>query len=269
MKTYIKDFSAISIACVKEQDGALEQALKNNLVFRNVSEAVTLPKAKKKEMRVLSVEEQNKFMKVILNDRMGPLFMLDLSTGMRRGELLGLRWSDVDLKEGIIKVSQVLQRVKTFEGTGPKTKIVLDTPKSEKGKRSIPLLDEIVLILKEHRKCQAQYLRKLGWDDIKIQEQTTKGLVFINELGGHIEPRNLSRKFYELIDAAGVKKTNLHALRHTFANRGLENGIDLKVMQELLGHAQFSLTADTYTHVMPEQKKEAINKLKGVFKTVN
>ena len=89
--------------------------------------------------------------------------------------------------------------------------------------------------------------------------------VFTNEQGESLDSRYITKRFHSLISAAGIEKANIHCLRHSFATRGLENGIELKVMQELLGHSSIALTGDTYSHVLPEKKKEAINKLKGVF----
>lgn len=247
---------------------ALEQAMRNNLIVRNVSEATTLPKQEKKEMRVLTVEEQNKFLKVLSGDKLGILFKLDLASGMRRGELLGLNWKDVDLKEGVIRVTRSLSRTKVNfdkESKENKTAIVIQKPKTKKGERSIPLFSSIVSDLKEHKATEKDKLKDLGWDDIKIKQHFKDGLVFTNELGGHIEPRNLTRKFYKLIDATKIPSTNFHALRHSFATRLLEMNESPKVVQEILGHSSITLTLDTYSHVMPELKKAAVDKLSGLF----
>lgn len=249
---------------------ALDQALKNNLVVRNVSEATTLPKQEKKEMRVLTPEEQSRFLSVLSKDKAGIIFKLDLATGLRRGELLALKWKDLDLKEGILRVNGSLSRTKVnFDSktAGKKTAIIIQEPKTKKGKRTIPLFGSIVADLKEHKAAEKEKLISLGWDDIKIKQHFKDGFVFTNELGGHIEPRNLTRKFYSLVKAAGIPKTNLHALRHSLATRLLEMSISPKVVQEILGHSTITLTLDTYSHVMPELKKEAVDKLSSIFNT--
>lgn len=246
---------------------ALEQAIMNNLIVRNVTDATKLPKQDDKEMRVLTQDEQKKFMDTLTNERLKALFILDLAAGLRRGELLGLRWCDVDLKEGFIDIKQTLSRIKTNfdeESTEKKTEIIIQKPKTKKGERGIPLLANIVTMLKEHKKRQVDDLKLLGWNEVKIKEQTTKGLVFISELGGHIEPRNLTRKFYKLIKASGIDKANFHSLRHTFATRGVESGIDIKVMQDLLGHEDISTTS-RYTHSLMEAKRISIDKMSGLF----
>lgn len=240
--------------------GALEQALKNGLVTRNVSEAVTLPKQEKKEIRVLTKSEQNELIDTLKNDRLGALFMLSLATGLRCAELLGLRWEDVNLKEGYLEVKQILHRVKNFDpNADKKTKVVIETPKSKKSRRVVPLLKDVVKMLETHKKRQLAEKLKAGdmYQDI--------GYVFTNQLGAHLDARKVSERFYMLLDKSGIEKTGIHCLRHSFATRGLEQGIELKVMQELLGHSTFTLTADTYSHVLPEKKKESMNKLKGVF----
>lgn len=247
---------------------ALEQAIKNDLIIKNVTKATTLPKKVKKEPRVLTPEEQNKFMEAIKGDRMEAAFILDLFTGLRRGELLGLKWADIDFKNKVIKIRQTLCRVKNFDdGAENKTKLVFDTPKTEKGKRVIPLLDEVVNALKTHKNRQGAEKLKAGGltKDGGLYEDN--GLVFCTQIGTPLDPRKFTDIFHAVVEKAGIGETNLHALRHTFATRGLENGIELKVMQELMGHSSITLTADIYSHVLLDKNREAINKLQPLFQT--
>ncbi|MBB6218224.1 integrase [Anaerosolibacter carboniphilus] len=239
-------------------NGALKQALKNNLVVRNVCEAVNVPKKDdKKEIKVLTIDSQKKFLDAIKGHRLEAAFMLNISTGVRVGELLGLTWPNVDFDENTIRITQTVSRVKN-SATG-KSSLQFSTPKTEKSKRTIPLLPQAVELLKKHKELQDE-------QKAEIEEgYAPHNLVFCTELGNPIDPKNYSRSFNAILKAAAIDHINLHALRHTFATRGLENGIELKVMQELLGHSSIMLTADTYSHVLPDKKRKAIDKLKNIF----
>jgi integrase len=160
---------------------ALEQAMRNNLVVRNVTEATTLPKQEKKEMRVLTREEQDKFLNTLDNDKSGIIFKLDLATGLRKGELLALRWKDINLKEGSLRVNQALYRAKVNfdkDSTEKKTEVIFQKPKTKKGERSIPLFKSIVSDLKAHKVNEMEKFKVLEWDDLKIK-QHFKGQGFL------------------------------------------------------------------------------------------
>ncbi|MCC5910054.1 MAG: site-specific integrase [Clostridiaceae bacterium] len=239
-------------------NGALKQALKNNLVVRNSCEAVSLPKAKdKKEIKVLTTEEQRKFIETIKGHRLEAAFLLNISTGVRVGELLGLTWNNVNFNEGTIKIIQTVGRVKNQE-TG-RSSLQFDTPKTEKSKRVIPLLPQVITALEKHKTLQQEHMTTIG------EGYAPYNLVFCTELGNPIDPKNYDRSFKGILKNAEMDDINLHALRHTFATRGLENGIEMKVMQELLGHSSMLLTADIYSHVLPDHKRKAMDKLKNIF----
>ncbi len=121
---------------------SFEQAMKNGLIMRNVADAVTLPQQKKKEIQVFTPAEQVRFMEAVKGNRLEAAFILDLFTGLRLGELLALTWDDIDFKEGVLRVSRTIQRVKTYKETGNKSEVVIqDSPKTKAGFRSIPILD--------------------------------------------------------------------------------------------------------------------------------
>lgn len=239
--------------------GALEQALKNDLVIRNITKSVTLPKKEEVNRRVLTIEEQKKLIEALEGERLGIALKVLLCTGLRVGELLALYWNDIDLKNELLKVNHTLSIIRDYNSNESNYKFVLGTPKTEKSKREIPLLDNVVDLLRTQKIAQAEEKLKAGelYNDIN--------LVFCNEMGQPVHYKTISKVLYRAAKKAGISHVNLHALRHTFATRGLEKGIELKVMQELLGHSTITMTADIYSHVLPEKKREAIKKLEGVF----
>lgn len=231
----------LSISTIKQihtvLHSALDQALKNGLVNRNVSEATTLPKGKpKREIRILSLEEQQRFIAALEGERLKTAFLVELASGLRIGELLALRWKDVNFKDGYIEVRRSLQRVRIFDGgNSKKTALAFQEPKTEAGKRIVPLPPVIIEELKQHRKKQLEEKLKAG----ALYEDND--LVFATELGTPIDPRNFERLFYRIREKAGLDKSvNFHALRHTYATRLLEANEHPKVVQELLGHKDIS-----------------------------
>ena len=243
---------------------ALDQALKNGLIVRNVSEATTLPKVKtKNEIRVLTLQEQQRFIAALEGERLRPAFLLALASGVRLGELLALKWDCVNLKEGTITIKSSLRRIKTYDKNLPtKTMLAFQEPKTAAGIRTIPVPPVILEELKEHRKRQLEERLQAG----SLYEDNN--LVFATELGTPIEPRNFLRVFYRIIEKANLD-INFHALRHTYATRLLEANEHPKVVQELLGHNDISTTLNIYSHVMPEIKKAAAMKLNNLFENIN
>ena len=187
-------------------------------------------------------------------------FLMDLSTGMRLGELLALKWKNVDLEQGIVWVRESVTRVRTHDPEDVKTKLITQAPKTKSGCREIPLPIVIVVMLKKHKEKQES---KVHEPDIHYED---KGLVFCTENGNYIEPRNFMRKFYNLLYKAGLTRTNVHSMHHSFATKLFEANESAKTVQELMGHSDISHTLNIYTHVMPEIKRSAIQKLNRIFK---
>ncbi len=230
---------------------ALKKAVKIRLLMFNVCDAVELPKQTKKERRVLSEDEQKRLLKVLKEDEQGIMYIFALFTGLRRGEVLALRWSDIDLEEGIISVTKTLNRVNTYADSGDRTKLIVSEPKTETSRRIIPIVDSLLPLLKKQKKLN--------------KNNNEFDLVFPSEAGGYIDPGNYNRKFYKLVKKAGLSKANPHSLRHSFATRALEAGVDLKTTQELLGHSSITITSDLYTHALMKHKKKEVDKLKTTF----
>ena len=243
---------------------ALEQALKNNLVTRNVSGAVALPREVKKEITVLSIEEQEKFLLALDGERLKCAFIVEIAFGVRLGELLALRWSDINLNENTISIKQSIRRTKNFDDDiETNTALMFSTPKTKAGIRIIPLPPSAIEELTEHRKRQNEEKKtnQIIYED--------NDLVFCNELGRIIDPRHFTKIFYRIRRKAGLDNFNFHVFRHTYATRLLEVNEHPKVVQELLGHSDITLTLNTYSHVMPDIKKSAAEKIDFLFQNKN
>jgi integrase len=218
---------------------ALDQAVKWHLTPRNVCDGVKAPRAvPKEEMRTLSPEETRHFLEAVRGDRLEALYVLAVTTGMRQGELLGLKWQDVELEAKTLQVRRTLTR----HGG----KIALGEPKTKRSRRSIRLTAQAMEVLKSHLNRQLREIEILG---DRYQDQ---GLVFTTDTGAPINPSNLrQRSFAPLLKRAGLPHMRFHDLRHTCATLLLSRGVHPKFVQELLGHATIAITLDTYSHVMP------------------
>jgi integrase len=234
---------------------ALTQAEKNQLVPRNVCRLTELPRQPRKERRTLTVNQVMKqLLSVLQGDRLHAAFIALFMTGLRRGELLGLRWQDVDLDAGIVQVRQILVRIYNRDavGEGRKTRLVFQAPKTEKSRRSIPIPALCLAALKRHKAQQAEEKLLLG------PGYQDHGLVFAQAHGGPIDPRSMDRYFTQALQRAGLPTIRLHDARHTYATLMLKQGIPLKGVQTLLGHSSISVTADIYTHVDLDQERQYV-----------
>ena len=238
---------------------ALKQAYRNGLVNQNVSELITLPKQKRNEMCVLTVDEQRALQIAVQGERLGIGILLSLFTGIRLGELLGLKFEDIDLDAKTITIRRTLNRLKVFDNPDKKTDIVIGEPKTNKAKRVIPLQDFLIPLLKAHK---AEIIK----ERFKASNMyKNDGFVICNEFGGYIEPRTYQDFFKKMLKKAEIKNTNFHTLRHTFATRALENGFDVKVLADILGHADASTTLNKYAHALPDHKKTSMEKLSCLY----
>ena len=200
---------------------------------------------KSKELEVLSKADQKKFM-VYLRDNftfknLG--IFICLSTGMRIGEICGLRWCDIDTNEGVIKVRHTLQRIYIIDGDTRHTELLLDTPKTQNSVRDIPMSTELLKILKS--------INKVVNDNYYVISNDEKP----------IEPRTYRNYYKKLCIKIGIPELKFHGLRHTFATRCIESNGDYKTVSVLLGHSNINTTLNLYVHPNKDQKKKLINKM--------
>ncbi|MDP9358351.1 MAG: site-specific integrase [Chloroflexota bacterium] len=232
---------------------AFQQAVRWDLLVRNPCDVVTPPQVRRPEMRILTQDQVS----VLLNATQGhpahALYALAVTTGMRQGELLGLRWDDVDLDRARLIVRRALQ---------PQNKagLVFVEPKTSRSRRTIVLSQRAVAALRRHRTRQLEQRLLAGsdWQD--------HDLVFCNQVGGPLDPSWQRQTFYEVLKAANLPTIRFHDLRHTAATLLLLRGVHFKVVSEMLGHATVTLTLDTYSHLVPvlhAQAAAAMDELLG------
>ncbi len=236
---------------------ALNQAVRLDMIPKNPTDFAVLPKHRKKEMRYFTILEQQKLQNAIKGNRLEMAVLLDLYTGMRQGELLGLPWKNVHIDlngSSFIRVTQTLNRVKNFDSNSEsKTILCINEPKTVHSVRNIPLLPEIAERLERHRIEQANYHKQHGYPAPEF--------VFTSTTGTLIEPRDFQRDFKKLLKKNGIRDVNVHGMRHTFATRSLEAGMSVKTLSTILGHSSVAFTLDVYGHVTEELKTTEMNDL--------
>ena len=235
---------------------ALAQAVKLDMLLKNPADSVTLPRIIKKERKYLTVEEQRLLQRNLKNDAVGTAILLDLYTGMRQGELLGLMWKNVhlDCDTPYLRVTQTLNRLKEYgENKNRKTLLEIGHPKTTHSIRNIPLLPEIADKLRIYRENQMRHMHEKGI--------IPNGYVFTNSAGNWIDPRDFQRDFKLTLKRCGIREINVHGIRHSFATRALESGMSVKTLSKILGHANVGFTLDTYAHVTDDLMNDEITHL--------
>ena len=231
---------------------AFGQAERWGLLPRNPATLVDAPRGPRREMATLTPEQSRALIEASKGDRLGALYVVGITTGMRQGELLALRWRDMDLEGGMAQVRGTMQR--TRDG------LAAAEPKTERSRRNVALTQTAVAALRRHRAVQLEERLRLGavWED--------NDLVFANEIGAPIEASNLLRRsFRPLLIRADVPSIRFHDLRHTAATLMLGRGVHPKIVSEMLGHAQVATTLDLYSHVTPTMQREAAATLDAVL----
>lgn len=234
---------------------ALKQAVKWQILALNPASMADLPQNHRKEMKALSPNEAQRFLKAARDDKWYVIFSLAVSTGMRPEEYLGLQWKDIDFD----KSTAVVQRALVWKRKGGGWS--LQEPKTSKSRRTIPLPASVLSELKAHRKGQLKERLSLG------QAYQNGDFVFATEIGTPILTSNLTRRHYKPIlrKAELSEKIRLYDLRHTCATLLLSAGISPKVIAERLGHSTIVLTLDTYSHVLPSMQQDATNEIEQML----
>ena len=221
---------------------------------RNVCDAVTPPRIPRKEKNVLTREQAHTLLKEVKAHRLEALLTLAVTTGMREGELLALRWQDIDLEHGSLQVKRAVTYLKEYG-------YVESEPKTAKSQRTIKLPVFVVSILLTHRLQQKEQKQEVGttWID--------KGLVFTNAQGYYLSPSTLLKMFKRFLVSIGLPSMRFHDLRHSAATILLAMNTHPKVVQEILGHSQIAMTLDVYSHALPSMQEDVIKQWDSEFGT--
>lgn len=233
----------------------LEFAKENDVILNNpckksVKSDMGKPSEKKK---ALTIEEQKKFLRAVANKSYNNQFRFALQTGLRTGELVGLKWKDIDFENKTMKISRTMEyRYSVGEWRdGP--------PKSQSGYRTIPLTDEAIRILK------AQKEKNRGISPIPMQWAE---YVFLSRKGEPVKNSTYDSALMKVCDDAGIRRISMHILRHTFATRCIEAGMKPKTLQKILGHSNIGITMNLYVHITEDEKKKEIELVAGVLNVV-
>jgi integrase len=230
---------------------ALNQAIHWGLISRNAASLAASPRVEQYEIQPFTPEEARAFLAAIKGDRLEALYSVALTMGLRQGEALGLEWQDVDLELGYLRITQQLQR---HDGT-----FQLVPTKTAKSRRTLAMPASIVKSLGDHRLRQADERRassppKHGWN-----------LVFTTDRGRPIDGTVVSHHFHDVLDRAGLPQRRFHDLRHSCATLLMVQGVAPRVVMDVLGHSQIALTMNTYSHVIPELKRVAAERMEDLL----
>lgn len=230
---------------------SLGQALKWGLVARNVATLVDPPKGRRAEVRPLTPEQARQFLTVVQGDRLEALYSVAVALGLRQGEALGLQWDDIDFTSSTLRVRRALQRI---DG-----KLQLVEPKTERSRRTVDIPSPTLAGLIAHRDRQAF---ERAFADDAWQEW---GLVFTTAKGTPLDGTGVTKRLQRILAEAGLPRQRFHDLRHCCASLLLAQAVPPRVVMEILGHSQISLTMDTYSHVMPTARREAADLMGAIL----
>ena len=237
---------------------ALKQAVLSGVITQNPADNTKLPKAKRPELKPLMDDSITDFLEVIKGDPYERVFIVDLFTGMRQSEILGLQWQDVNFAKQEIRICRQLQKDRTGKGY-----LFIDETKNGKD-RVIPIPPTVAAVLKAQQREQKQWQLAAGpaW-------RNEHNLVFTNELGDHLRHSTVYQHFKKLVKKIGMDETRFHDLRHSTAILELQNGCSVKAVQQQLGHYSSSFTMDTYAAVSETMRQDTRNRLEQYIQQVS
>ena len=220
---------------------ALQKAVEEKLIIVNPAVGCKLPPKKSKEMQVLTHDEMRRFLIQAKQDNFYELALLELATGMRRGEICALKWNDLNLRTGELHIQRQAYHVNHG--------IIISTPKTKNSDRTIVLPQSVVNVLNEyHERCDSEWIFPSPVKD-----------------GEPIDPQSVYRKMRKVLDRAQCKQIRFHDLRHTFATTALEHGMDIKTLSVIIGHVSSATTLDIYSHITDDMQVSAANKIEKRF----
>ncbi|HJB51471.1 MAG TPA: site-specific integrase, partial [Candidatus Oscillibacter pullicola] len=219
---------------------AMKLAKEQKIIATDPTEGCALPKLEHREMKTLPVEQLTSFLREAKERGVFEMYYVELATGLRRGELLGLKWEDIDFEHGNLRVKRQIARINGE---------VVEAPlKTKNAYRMLPLAEDTIAVLKEQKK-------KVG----------SSSWVFPSPTGGPISPDSVLHMLHRVLKRAGLPRVRFHDLRHTFATLALQNGVDIKTVSGMLGHFSAGFTLDTYAHVTTAAQKEAAKAMERVL----
>ena len=247
---------------VKNQNiihGALEKAVELGMILRNPCKGVTFPKDDTEKMRVLTQDEQERFIKELDGEYYRPMLLMYLYTGLRLGEGIPLTWEDIDLEKRTIRVNK--KAIVRHDYASHTAKLeVQDFCKTKSSKRRVVITVGLVEVLKAHKAEMMKQAEQTG------REWSESSLVFLNTHGKMVYNRNLQDSLVKILTRAGIEGATMHTLRHTYATRCFEAGVDIKAVSEQLGHKNVKTTYNIYVHLLDDTKEKEIDKLAGIDK---
>lgn len=229
---------------------ALREILKDSSEYSSILNGIVMLRVEVKAVQAFTIKEQRLIERAIIDSPDTRLLgiLLCFYTGIRLGEVCGLKWGDIDFEAGAMVVARTVSRVKNFQEAGKKTRLLVGTPKSTHSTRKIPL---------------PRFLLDLA-QTYKMDSSKDNFFVLSNE-ETPLDPRKYQKLFQAILKRSGVRNCKFHAIRHTFATRALELGVDIKTLSEILGHSNVSVTLNIYAHSMFDQKRKAIAKLNAMY----